>query len=163
ARFSADGTRIAYALSSTHDEERFEIWIGEVAGKHKVRLPFSGSATAPRWSPVANRLAFVGDRRLYVADLKTLEISQPLTCDELCVQGAPSWSPHGERLAVSLLRHRSVQGAPRIRSNQYRADGIGYLDTYQQWIYEVDLRRSTTRCLASTDAVCSQPEWSPCG
>lgn len=165
ARLSPDGRIVAYAVSHTDgDEERFEIWLGGIEGRDQGRLPYSGNAMAPRWSPDGRWLAFAGDGRLRVAAVPSLTVSDPLTPEPLSVQGAASWSPDSTRLAVSLLERRVVDGPRRITSTLFRADGVGFLDTFSQRIYEVDRSSRALRCLTTpAEGVCSQPEWSPCG
>lgn len=163
ARLSPDGRRIAYGLSRTGDEERFEIWIEAAAGGGKQRLPYHGNAKAPRWSPDGRWIAFEGDGRLHVAELPSLKVSSALTPAHLSVQGTSSWSPDSRRLAVALLERHAVEGPRRIAGNHFRADGRGFLDTLAQLIHEVDRASGALRCLTPNEKMCSQPEWSPCG
>jgi dipeptidyl aminopeptidase/acylaminoacyl peptidase len=163
ARLSPDGGRVAYTVSRTDGEERFEIWIADIKGEGEERLGCSGNATAPRWSPDGRWIAFVGNDRLRVAEFPSLIVSAPLTPEELSVQGAPTWSPDSARLAVSLLRRRMVEGPRRITSDHFRADGLGYLDGLTQHIYEVGHSSGALRCLTPSEGICSQPQWSPCG
>jgi len=164
ACLSPDGHHVAYAVSRTDSgEERFEIWVADAQGGSKQRLPYTGNATAPRWSPDGRWIAFVGDARLRVAALPSLTISEPLTPEHLSAEGAPSWSPDSSHLAVSLLDRRVVEGPRRITSNNFRADGIGFIDGLTQHIHEVDRSSGALRRLTSGQGLCSQPEWSPCG
>jgi dipeptidyl aminopeptidase/acylaminoacyl peptidase len=163
ARLSPDGRRIAYVVSRTDDEERFEIWIAASGGGEKQRLSYAGNAMAPRWSPDGRWIAFVGDERLRVAALPSLSVSEPLTPAHLLVQGAPSWSPDSARLALSLMERRGAEGPRRIETTVFRADGLGFLDAFRQQIYEVEHATGALRCLTRAERVCSHPEWSPCG
>src|SRR6266404_2063781 len=163
ARLSPDGQRVAYAVSRTDREERFEISIANSGGGGEQRLSYPGNAMAPRWSPDGCFIAFVGDGRLRVAGLPSLSVSEPLTPDHLSVQGTPSWSPDGARIVVSLLERRIAEGPRRIMSKHFRAEGLGFIDALSQHIYEIDPSSGALRCLTPAQSICSQPEWSPCG
>lgn len=163
ARISPDGRSIAYGISRTDEREHFEIWISNTDGTRKERLPYVGNATSPRWAPNGHSLAFVGDGQLRLATFPELTVSNPLTAEGLSVAGAPTWSPDGERLAVSLSRHCTLEGPRRITRNLFRSDGTGYIDSIQQQIYEVCHSTGTSRCLTPSERMCLQPEWSPCG
>jgi dipeptidyl aminopeptidase/acylaminoacyl peptidase len=163
ARVSPDGRHVAYGVSRTNDAEHFEIWIEELRTRQKRRLEFSGNASAPRWSPDGRWLAFCGNKRLHVAAFPALAIGEPLTPEKLPVQGSASWSPDSESLAVCLLEHRVAEGPRRVTSNSFRADGLGYFDSFAQRIYIVDRCGSAPRCLTANLQVCTAPDWSPCG
>src|SRR6185312_8916639 len=110
-RLSPDARHVAYGLSRTDHEERFEIWIADSpTGQAKRRLPYPGNAKSPRWSPDGRWIAFDADGQLRVAAFPTLAISEPLTPTSLSVQGAPSWAPDSELIAVSLLESAAVPG-----------------------------------------------------
>jgi dipeptidyl aminopeptidase/acylaminoacyl peptidase len=165
ARISPDGRFVAYAVSSTVEEiEHFEVFIAQVDGQSIRRLPFSGRAMSPRWSPDGRSLAFVGDGRLYLTALPTLRVHEPLTPAEFAVQGAPSWSPDGTRIAVSLMRDQVVKGRRVIARRIFRAEGIGFTDGITQTICVIDYANKSLRWMTGTpEGMSSQPEWSPCG
>jgi dipeptidyl aminopeptidase/acylaminoacyl peptidase len=167
ARLSPDGKHVAYALSRTDEEERLEVWVSDRAGKGPRRVPHSGNATAPCWSPDGSRIAFVGDERLRVAAFPTLSLSALLTPEPWAVRGTPAWSPDGTRIAVSLWRSNTAQGPRRITATHFRADGLGFLDGVEQRIYALDLGGDASspevRCLTPAQGMCSEPQWSPCG
>lgn len=162
ARLSPDARHVAYAVSSTDSEERFQVLIRNLDDGQERQLAFAGNATTPRWSPDGRQIAFVGDRRLRVTDATSLEVSQPLT-PELAVQGAPAWSPDSTRLAVSLLEVRPTSCAQRITRNAFRAEGYGYFESLTQHIYEVNRFGDHLRLLTPAETLCSAPQWSPCG
>ena len=168
ARLSPDGKYIAYVVSRTDVEERFEVWVSEARGGGKRRLLFVGNASAPCWSPDGTRIAFVGDGRLRLADFPSLGMSEALTPEEFSVQGMPTWAPEGTRLAVSLRTRKVASGPRRIDRSHFRADGLGFLDGFEQFIYVVDVGehlggRSPMRCLTVSLGFCSEPQWSPSG
>jgi dipeptidyl aminopeptidase/acylaminoacyl peptidase len=164
ACLSPDGHHLAFAVSRTDQHmETIEIWVADAKGEGKRRVSHPGIATAPRWSPDGRSIAFVADGRLRVAQFPSLAISDPLTPEHLLVQGAPSWSPDNARLVVSLLERTTVQGARRIRSNYFRAEGLGFVEGLSQHIYIIEHSTRALRCLTRAATFCSQPEWSPCG
>jgi dipeptidyl aminopeptidase/acylaminoacyl peptidase len=164
ARLSPDGCCVAYAVSRIDGEERVEIWVADIAaGGRCTKLPFVGKATAPRWSPDGRSIAFVGDGSLRLLTLSSFSVSEPLTPEHLSVQGAATWCPDGNRLAVSLLKHRVIDGPKLVTKNHFRADGFGFLDIFEQRLYEVEVASARLRCLTPAESCCSQPEWGPCG
>jgi dipeptidyl aminopeptidase/acylaminoacyl peptidase len=163
ASLSPDGRHVAYAVSCTDPDERFEIWIVGTAGGEARRIAYRGNAAAPRWSADGGSIAFVADQRLRVAAFPSLELSEPLTPGHLRVVGVPCWSPDSARLAVCLLERPVVTGPRRVTSKHFRADGLGFLEGLTQRLYEVDRASGAVRCLTPSETICSQPEWSPCG
>jgi dipeptidyl aminopeptidase/acylaminoacyl peptidase len=163
ARISPDGRWIAYGISRTDEREHFEIWISDTDGTRQERLPYEGNAASPRWAPNGRCLAFAGDGQLRLAMFPELSVSNPLTSADLVVEGAPTWSPDGEQLAVALSQQCTREGPLRITRNAFRSDGTGYIDSVKQQIYEVSRSTETSRCLTPGERMCVQPEWSPCG
>lgn len=164
ARFSPAGQQIACTVSQVVDGvERFEIWIEEEGAAAKRRLPFPGSAKSPRWSPDGRSIAFIGDNRLHVASFPSLQVGAALTPAALSVAGVPSWSPDSARIVVSLFEHRRHEGARRISTNHFRSDGLGYLEGLSQRLYVAGRDSGSLRCLAESQGLCKDPEWSPTG
>lgn len=164
ARLSPDGTKAASVVSWTGESEHFEIAICELKTSRWTRLAYDGNAIWPRWSPDGRWLAFVGDGRLRLADMNSGHIGEPLTPEGHAVQGAPSWSPDSERMAVSLLRHRRASGVRRITTAAFRAEGIGFIDGIEQRIELVSRTGGEGQVLTGArEGMCHSPEWSPCG
>jgi dipeptidyl aminopeptidase/acylaminoacyl peptidase len=163
ACLAPDARRVAYAVSHTDSSEHVGIWIADVASGAKRRLAHPGIAHAPSWSRDGNRIAFVCDGRLCVADARTLDACEPLTPSGQTVEGRPSWSPDGRRIVVSLREHRTIDEPRRIDSTHFRVDGIGFIDHFTQRIAVVDVADRSVRHLTDAAEICTQPEWSPCG
>jgi Tol biopolymer transport system component len=164
ARMSPDGRHVAYTVSRTDHEEQHEIWIENTYGGERHQLLYPGNARAPQWSSDGRHLAFIADERVRVATYPSLAISEPLTPAHLTAQGTPSWSPGSDRVAVSLLERRQMHGAARrITTTVFKADGLGFLDSLSQHIYEIEVATGELRCLTPAARFCSQPQWSPCG
>ena len=162
AQISPDGRWIAYCLSRTDEQERFEIWVSDADGAQQRHLPYPGNASFPRWAPNGHWIAFVGDGQLRVATFPNL-VSSALTPTVLTVDGAPSWSPDCERLVVSMLQRCAHAGPRRITTRTFRLDGSGYMDPSRQQLYEVCRSTGAQRCLTPNERMCAQPQWSPCG
>lgn len=161
--WSPDGRCVAYGVSRTDDSEHFELWIAELASGAKHRLPYGGKATAPAWSPDGNRIAFIGDGRVRVADFPALTLSEALTPSEYWVDGRVSWSPDSRTIAVSLSQRRAVAGPRRLVEGVFRVDGLGFLDRMTQRIHAISLADRSMRPLTDEQEYCSQPQWSSCG
>jgi dipeptidyl aminopeptidase/acylaminoacyl peptidase len=163
ARRSPDGRHIAYSVSRTDEAEHFDIYVADAQGQNRQRLPYSGNATAPRWSADGRSIAFVGDGQLRVAAGSSWVLSAPVLPPHLIVQGAPSWSPDGTRIAVCVLDRRVTESPRHIARNHFRVDGYGYLDAFDQYICEATLSNGAMRRLSPAARAASQPQWSPCG
>lgn len=164
ARLSPDGRHAVFTVSHTDDStERFETWIADLESSKRTRLPYAGDAHTPCWSADGRRIAIVADGRLRVVEFSSLTLSEPLTPAEFSIQGTPSWSPNGVRLALSLQRRNPAKNPRRIDTTIFHADGIGYLGDIEQYIHELDLANGGLRLLAAPKRFCSQPQWSPCG
>jgi dipeptidyl aminopeptidase/acylaminoacyl peptidase len=163
ACLSPDARWIAYAVSYTDESEHLAIWVMERATGERRRLPYSGNASAPSWSPDGARIAFVGDGRLQLADFPSLAVSEALTPSGKSVEGKPSWSPDGSGIAISLSERRAVSAPRRIVDDVFRVDGLGFLDQFTQRIYIVLIGDRSLRCLTPDQAFCAQPEWCPSG
>lgn len=161
ARLSPDGRQAAYTLSRTDDAEHLEIHFADLATGASQRLDFNGDARSARWSADGRRLAFVGNGRLYLFGGDSGRRSEPLTPEGWEVQGFPSWGPDSNRVAVSLVRRRTVSGPRRISTETYRADGVGYHDRLQQEIWIADCRSGSCTQLTQNLGLCFAPEWNP--
>lgn len=165
ASLSPSGHLVAYCVSSTTQEhERFEIAIASVRGDNGHATSVIPNGISPRWSPDERWIAFIRDGRLRLAEANTLAVSEPLTPEAFTVHGAPSWSPDGARIVVSLLR-REVRKVPRyITRRIFRAEAVGFTDDVTQRVCVVDRVNGTFRWLTNgEEGIESHPEWSPDG
>ena len=102
ARWSPDGSRIAFVSDATGEEEVY--LVSQDGRDPPVRLTEGGGAMryAPTWSPTGDELAFSDkDGRLYVLDVETKRLTD--VADEARGQVRDyTWSPRGGHLAFSL-------------------------------------------------------------
>jgi TolB protein len=111
AAWSPDGTKLALSSSRTGDPE---IYIADDNGTNLKRLTnYRGTDTSPVWNPkTAAQIAWVSGRtglpQIYIMDVDGAN-PQQLTDGGYAV--SPSWSPNGQFLAFSWMRHYGP-GAP---------------------------------------------------
>lgn len=103
-RWLATGTRYNSQLGcSTKPAIRI---FDATSGKLHREVCHTGTAARLAWDPDGERLAWAGmggaHRRLQVVCVETGTVEQDICYEEDMVQHAPSWSPHGQRLACVL-------------------------------------------------------------
>ena len=109
--WAADGTKIAFSSSRTGDPE---IYITDANGSNLKRVTaFKGPDVSPTWNPKTGaQLAWVSGRtglpQIYIMDTDGTNV-QRVTDQGYAV--SPSWSPNGQFLAFSWIRHYGP-GAP---------------------------------------------------
>lgn len=164
ADLSSVNQHVAYVVSRTDSEERFETWIERLGGDTgRRRIPYDGNTNGAAWSPDGRNIAIIADGRLRVAEYPSLGISEPLTPKTLIARGMPVWAPDGDRVAISLFEPDSSAYPLRITDTYFRADGLGYIGCCRQRIYEIRISTGEIRCLTPQAGIWSQPQWSPCG
>lgn len=104
----------------------FDLTLAGIDGSQKVLARLPGSVYAPRVSPDGRRVAFEmrdPDRpdsaRLWVAELSDISSRRPLPGTGAPIDGAPIWTPDGERLVFA------ASGARPDAIHWRRADGSG--------------------------------------
>lgn len=95
--FSPQGERIAYVTNEG------ELWIMDVNGRNKRKIPLPIHASQPRWSPHGKRIVFVsyqdlyhGDSELWEVDLETLKLKKFIS--RPWMQYDPCCSPNGTNI-----------------------------------------------------------------
>ncbi|MDY7094534.1 MAG: winged helix-turn-helix domain-containing protein [Acidobacteriota bacterium] len=112
ARFSPDGSRIAFISSRTGSHE---VWIRDKASEALYQLTDfpDRSPQPPRWSPDGRRLAFTvhpgEDSHLYIADAQALTVPQRPTVTWPGNLRLSSWSRDGRSLYTASDRSGSWQ------------------------------------------------------
>jgi TolB protein len=110
--WSSDGTKLAFSSSMRNGDP--EIYSTDANGGSLKRLTsFKGSDVAPVWNPKTNgQIAWVSGRnglpQIYIMDADGSNVQQ-ITSEGYAV--SPSWSPNGQLLAFSWIRHYGP-GAP---------------------------------------------------
>jgi Tol biopolymer transport system component/DNA-binding winged helix-turn-helix (wHTH) protein len=112
ARFSPDGSRVAFISSRTG---RHEVWIRDTTSEALYQLTDfrDGSPQPPRWSPDGRRLAFAVHPRegsqLYIADAQALTVPQRPLASWPGNLRLSSWSRDGRSLYAASDRSGSWQ------------------------------------------------------
>ena len=155
-----DGRSVAYVRASYDimtDRGRQTIWLIDTeSGAQTPLVTSAGSHSSPRWSPNADRIAYVstaegGRPQLFV---RWLQSGQTAKLAELTdAPGNLEWSPDGKWIAFTMFapdekaklgeappKPEGAEWAPPlevITDLTYRADGAGYLKPGYTHIYAV--------------------------
>lgn len=173
-QISPDGSQVVYvrqAFDIMTDRARGSIWVVGVDGRrHRPLASAADSYASPRWSPSADRIAYLSsaaDRgpQLYV---RWMDTGQTAVLTNL--REAPSsiaWSPDGSQIAFSMFvpaegpvlatPPKAPEGAEWakpvtvIDRVYYRADGRGYLESGNTHIFVLAADGGTPRQLTAGD------------
>ena len=135
-------TRIAYITQKRLGEGKFEnaIWIADSDGFNPQRIVWNAEPfLSPAWSPDGKSLAYVsferqGGHTIYIHELATG--SRRLVTSFKGINGAPTFSPDGSTLAVTL----SKSGNPEIYTLNLASNNLTQLtrhfaiDTESAWM-----------------------------
>ncbi|MFM8585226.1 MAG: Tol-Pal system beta propeller repeat protein TolB [Gammaproteobacteria bacterium] len=141
---SAFATRIAYvSVDGQPPSQRYQLIVADSDGENaKVILQSRLPLMSPAWSPDGEWLAYVSfetrSASVYVQRVRTAERRR--VSSRAGVNNAPTWSPDGSRLALTL----SSSG--------------GNLD-----VYLLDIASGALTRLTDHPAIDTEPEWSPDG
>lgn len=177
-RFSPDGTRTAFVVSTPNlEEDRYDrrVWIASDDGTR----PFTEGPgdTTPRWSPDGTRLAFLQndeDTGPQVA-VMSLDDGKPsvLTDFDHGVE-AMEWAPDGSAILVVAVTYvdewsdldddERDRRPRRVTSVPFQFDGRGWTHDRRRHLWLVDPKGSDDpRCLTPGDYDDEAPAWSPDG
>jgi dipeptidyl aminopeptidase/acylaminoacyl peptidase len=155
-----DGGAIAYVRRSFDimtDRGRASIWLVDAAsGEQTPLVTTPGSHSSPRWSPNADRIAYVstaegGRPQLYVRWLRSGQTAK--LAELLNAPDSLEWSPDGRWIAFTMFapdektklgeappKPEGAEWAPPlevITDLTYRADGEGYLKPGYTHVYVI--------------------------
>jgi dipeptidyl aminopeptidase/acylaminoacyl peptidase len=182
-RFSPDGERIAYVVTTIErekDDYRSSIYLALAGGSGIRRLTHADAKdSSPRWSDDGKHLAFMSNRSdkaqiwLIRADggeaWQVSSLSEGVACFD--------WSPDGQQfVAASKSTTESERAADdeqeqdendtdvkHITKIRYRADGEGFLDFKPKHLWIVPVFGGEARQLTAADIDDLDPMWSPSG
>ncbi len=140
----AFATRIAYvAVEGKPPAQRYQLVVADADGANPhVVLESHQPVMSPAWSPDGNWLAYVSFENrhssIYVQQVRTGE--RRLVSARVGTNGAPSWSPDGRKLALTL------------------GGSNGNLD-----VYVLDLASQQLTRVTDDPAIDTEPVWAPDG
>ena len=164
-RISSDGRHIAYVRRSNDiavDQTRQTIWMIDSDGDNHLPIATGeDNASAPRWSPGGDRLAYVMSGEGY-ASIRVYWMSDGRDAEIARVHGGTaglSWSPDGSQLAFAsfvpqpgtpsaALPHRPANAewatGTQVEDRLfYRIDGVGALPVGAQQLFMLDAQGGT--------------------
>jgi dipeptidyl aminopeptidase/acylaminoacyl peptidase len=185
-RISPDGRRIVYERRSNDimtDSTRSNLWIVDSDGqRHRPLVSGAVSATSPRWSPTADRIAYLkaGENR---TDIMVRWMDTGQTARVASLEQGPSsltWSPDGRALAFTMPVKAEFEPLAESRTGpegsewsepvkvfdavRYKRDGTGFVETAFTHIFLVPAEGGTPRQLTDGDFNHQGPlSWSPDG
>ena len=158
------GDRVAYVVTEVDraaDRNRSSIWLAGVDSGEAQCLADDGSL--PRWSPDAQRLAFVRDRQIWVVPLSGGDAMR-VTDIAGGVDGPPMWSPDGSRIAfIARVRSSATDGPRVIRRLRYLLNGVGYIGDEFWHVFTVSPDGREPLQVTSGEWHHFAPNWSPDG
>lgn len=185
-RISPDGERVVYERRSNDimtDSTVSNLWIVDVDGsRHRPLVSGTESATAPRWSPSGDRIAwFRASETGTGIHVRWMDTGQTALLAHLRRSPADlAWSPDGRQLAfvMPVPAESEPIAKPRdkpegaewsepvkvIDTAQYRWDGEGFLETAYQHVFVIPADGGSPRQLTSGNYNHAGPlSWTPDG
>ena len=189
AQISPEGKWVAYTVRSQElkeDKSTRQIWMVPATGGEAMPLTAKGeNSSSPRWSPDGKYLAFLSARgegaktqiwTLYLGGGEAQQLTETIQDVE-----SFEWSPSGGRIAL-VLRDPSpeeIEAAQRAKEGkkperraqrpwvidrqQFKEDGVGYLDRRRTHLYTLEVATKKIAPVTSGDYDDAQPAWSPDG
>lgn len=183
----AFNTRILYVTVDRSDRRPYRLQYADADGHRVKTLVHSDEPImSPSWSPDASKVAYVsfesdGLPKIYVHDVRTGD--RRVVSDSPGINGAPSWSPDGKKLALTL----SKDGAPElytldlINGQFKRETNSRFIETEPRWmadgqsliytssrsggpqIYQLNLRNGKSKRLSFNGPYNARPDITPDG
>ncbi len=183
-RISPNGRDIVYVRTSMDimtDTARGNLWTIETDGqRHRPLNSGRDSYSSPRWSPSADRLAFVsskeGSAQIYV---RWMDTGQTALLSNLSDSPSNiSWSPDGQWLAFTMRvpaskkplaeapkKPEGAKWAPPVKlidSLVYRADGAGFLEAGHEHVFIIPADGGAPRQISNGNFNHNGPlSWTP--
>jgi len=176
-QLSTSGKWLAYSVSQNSLEKNQRdqaVYLVAVAGGKPERMVGpEAQAYAPAFLPGGEILSFIakgkeGRPQIFTYDPVSKSLQQ-VTNFSRSISGY-RWSPGGDQLALILRdekttdpRFEGMQEPWIIDRQQFKADGVGYLDRRRSHIYLLDLKSNELTQLTHGDYDNGSPVWSPDG
>lgn len=185
-RISPDGSRIVYERRSNDimtDSTRSNLWmISSEGGRHRPLISGAVQTTSPRWSPSADRIAYLlgadAGTDIMVRWMDTGQTAR--LANVLDGPASLTWSPDGRWLAFTMSVKAKPEPLAKPRSGpegsnwsepvrvfdgvRYKRDGTGFVETAHTHIFLLPAEGGTPRQISSGDFNHDGPlSWSPGG
>ncbi len=176
-KLSPGGKWLAYSYRKPNYENNNHdsgIYIVSTAGGEPRLIVEKGKASfLPEWHPTDERLGFIsigekGSPQVFQYDPITEQVQQLTKIQQGL--SAFSWGPKGRILALTIKDYKKIEGrwkgikAPWvIDRQQFKADGVGYLNRQRSHIYIYDLKSQMLTQITKGDYDDSSATFSPDG
>ena len=160
AQISPNGQSLVYTVSSVDEDKNVStLWLVRAGTTPRPLLPSGWNASAPRWSPDSNSIAFLSTHEdqngLWVVRLDRPEprLLAPITVTNFFITYAGesfSWSPDSRRIAYISAKAETTESTdPRVIDRLQYKSRTSFSDNRRTHVWVVEVERPVPQQLTS--------------